>query len=137
MNFSLYTAQITKSIAESEARKVARDLRRSKVKCFQITFERCDWGSGEDRQLPTLLGAYGCEWNPFLNCVNTIFNSACQTGKRRRRSHSLLGGLGQSPSRKCLGENLCVNGYHFSIALTTFSTLSLSWRPLRSCSLSK
>ena len=22
------------------------------------------------------LGAFGCEWNPFLNCVNTIFNSA-------------------------------------------------------------
>ena len=34
-----------KSIAESEARKVARDLRWSKIKCFQITFERCKrWG---------------------------------------------------------------------------------------------
>ena len=27
-------------------------------------------------QLPTLLGAFGCEWNPFLNCVNTIHKTA-------------------------------------------------------------
>ena len=40
---------------------------------------------------PTLLEAFECKWNPFLNSVNTIFNLACQTGKRRRCSLSLLG----------------------------------------------
>ena len=35
-----------------------------------------------------LLRAFWCEWNPFLNSVNTIFNSACQTGKRQKRSLS-------------------------------------------------
>ena len=48
-------------------------------------------GSGEP---PTLLGAFRCEWNPFLNSVDIIFNSTYQTGKRRRRSPSLLGGGG-------------------------------------------
>ena len=39
-----------KSIAESEARKVARDLRWSEIKCFQITFERCKrWENRIDR----------------------------------------------------------------------------------------
>ena len=34
-----------KSIAESKAQKVARVLQRSKIKCFQITFECCkSWG---------------------------------------------------------------------------------------------
>ena len=55
------------------------------------------WGSGAEPQPPTLLGAFGCKWNPFLNSVNTIFNSACQTGKHRRRSPSLLGGSGAEP----------------------------------------
>ena len=31
-------------------------------------------GSGAEPQTPTLLGAFGCKWNPFLNSVNTIFN---------------------------------------------------------------
>ena len=31
-----------------------------------------------------VLGAFGCEWNPFLNTVNTFANSACQNGKLRR-----------------------------------------------------
>ena len=38
-----------KFIAESEARKVARDLRWSKIKCFQITCERCKKKNGESR----------------------------------------------------------------------------------------
>ena len=32
----------------------------------------------------------GCKWNPFLNSLDTIFNSACQTGKGRRRSVALF-----------------------------------------------
>ena len=32
-------------------------------------------GSGTEYQPPTFLGAYGCEWNPFLNSLNTNFNS--------------------------------------------------------------
>ena len=55
------------------------------------------------------LGAIGSEWSPFLNNVNTIFNFSCQTGKRRRRSAALPCYLG-------------VNGTHFWIALTPFST---------------
>ena len=74
-------------------------------------------GSGAEPQLPMLLGAFGCEWNPILNSVNTIFNLACQTGKRRSRSPSLLGGLGRS-----FWEHLGVNGTHFKIALTPLST---------------
>ena len=62
------------------------------------------WGSGADSQPSTLLGAFGCEWNPFLNTINTIFNSACQTGKRRWRSPLLFGGL-----------HLGVNGTHFEL----------------------
>ena len=31
-------------------------------------------GLGRMPQMPTPLGAYGCQWNPFLNNVNTIFN---------------------------------------------------------------
>ena len=34
----------------------------------------CYWGSGARPQPPTLLGAYGCKWNPFLNSLNIIFN---------------------------------------------------------------
>ena len=55
------------------------------------------------------LVAIGSEWSPFLNSSNTIFNFSCQTGKRRRRSAALLCYLG-------------VNGTHFWIALTLFST---------------
>ena len=29
-------------------------------------------GSGAEPQLPTLLGAFGCEWNPFLKSINTV-----------------------------------------------------------------
>ena len=54
--------------------------------------------------------------------VNTIFNSACQCGKRWRRSPSLLGGLERSPSRPRFWGHLGVNGTHFWIALTPFST---------------
>ena len=51
-------------------------------------------GSGAQTQPPTLLGAFGCKWNPFLNTINTIFNSACQIAVDRRwRS------LSRSPSR--------------------------------------
>ena len=53
-------------------------------------------------------------WRPFP--------SACQIGKRRRRSPSLLGGLGRSPRRQRFWEHLSVNGTHFLIALTPFST---------------
>ena len=31
-------------------------------------------GSWAEPQTPTLLGEFGCKWNPFLNSVNTIFN---------------------------------------------------------------
>ena len=79
-------------------------------------------GSVAEPQPPTLLRAFGCKWNSFSNCVNTIFNSACQTGKRRRRSLSLLGGLGRSPRHQRFWEHLGVNGTHFWIALTQFST---------------
>ena len=47
------------------------------------------WGSGAEPQPPTLLRAFWCEWNPFLNSGNTISNSACQTGKLQKRSLSL------------------------------------------------
>ena len=30
------------------------------------------WGSGDESQPSTFSGAFGCEWNPFLNSVNTI-----------------------------------------------------------------
>ena len=36
-------------------------------------------GSGAEPQPPALLRTFGCKWNPFLNYVNTIFNSACQS----------------------------------------------------------
>ena len=29
-------------------------------------------GSGAEPQPPTLLGAFGCEWNSFLNSINTV-----------------------------------------------------------------
>ena len=64
--------------------------------------------SGAGPQPPTLLGAFGCKWNPFLNSVNTISN--CQTDKRQKGSPSLLGGFGQS---HCRWEHLGVNGTHF------------------------
>ena len=61
-------------------------------------------GAGVEPQPPTLLGSFGCKWNPFLNSINTIFNSACQTGKRQRRSPSLLEGLRRSHSRQRFGS---------------------------------
>ena len=65
-------------------------------------------GSGVESQPPTLLGAFGCEWNPFLNCVNTIFNSACKTGKRRRRSLSRYWRSGAEPQQPTpFGELRC------------------------------
>ena len=67
-------------------------------------------GTGAEPQPPTLLGAFGCKRKPFLNSVNTIFNSACQTGKRRRRSPSLFWGTGAEPQPPTL---LGVNGTHF------------------------
>ena len=49
--------------------------------------------------------------------------SACQTGKRRRRYPLLaIGGLKRSPSRQRFWEHLGINGHHFWIALTPFST---------------
>ena len=68
------------------------------------------WGSGAKPQPPTLLGAFRCKWNPFLNSVNTIFNSACHTRKHRRRSPSLLWGLGTrggAPAANALGALGC------------------------------
>ena len=47
---------------------------------------------------------------------------ACQTGKRRRRSTLLLGEGVWGPSRQRFLEYLGVNGTHFWIALTPFST---------------
>ena len=70
-------------------------------------------GVWAEPQPSTLLGAFGCKWNPFLNSVNIIFNLACQTGKRRKRSPWLLEGLGRSPSRQRFWEHLGVNGTHF------------------------
>ena len=43
-------------------------------------------GSGAEPHPSTLLRAFGCNWNPFLENGNTVFNSACQTGKRQKRS---------------------------------------------------
>ena len=66
------------------------------------------------------LGVNGINlWHNF----NTIFNSTCQTDKRRKRFPLLLGkgGLGRSPSRQRYWEHLGVNGTHFWIALTLFS----------------
>ena len=70
------------------------------------------WGGAP--QPPTFLGAFGCEWNPFLNSVNTIFNLACQTGKRQSpikgaRSPSLgdsrgVWGLGGAPAANAFGS---------------------------------
>ena len=83
-------------------------------------------GSGAEPQPPTLFGVFGCEWNPFFwIAFNTIFNSTCQTNKCRKRFPLLLGkgGLGRSPSRQRYWEHLGVNGTHFLIALTPFSTL--------------
>ena len=60
------------------------------------------WGSGAKPQPLTLLGAFRFKWNPFLNSVNTIFNSVCQTGERRWRSPSLLGVWGGAPAAKTL-----------------------------------
>ena len=57
-----------------------------------------DWQASKAFVRSPLL--FGCKWNPFLNSLNTIFNSACQTGKGRKRSPSLLEGLGRSPSRQ-------------------------------------
>ena len=82
-------------------------------------------GSGAEPQPPTLLGAFGCKWNPFLNSVNTIFQlgvSDWQAPKALSFSPSLLGGLGRSPSRQRFWEHLGVNGTHFWIALIPFST---------------
>ena len=84
------------------------------------------WGANAEPQPPTLLGAlgaFGCEWNSFLICFNEIFNSAYQTGKRRRRYPSLLGGLGRNPSRQRLWENLGVNGTLFSSVNDIFNSL--------------
>ena len=75
------------------------------------------WGSGVGPQPPTRLRAFWCEWNLFLNSVNTIFNSACQTGKRQRCSPSILEDLGRSPSRQRFWGYLGVNGAHFWIPL--------------------
>ena len=49
--------------------------------------------------------------------------SACQTGKRKGALPRYWGGLGRSPSRQRFWEHLDVNGTHFWIALTSFSTL--------------
>ena len=73
--------------------------------------------------------------------------SACQNGTRRRRSPSLFGGLGRSPSRQRFWEHFGVNETHFWIALIPFSTRrvrlasaksalphywgGLGWRPSR------
>ena len=65
---------------------------------------------GAKPQPPTLWGAFRCKWNPFLNSVNTIFNSACHTCKHRRRSPSLLGGggvWGGAPAANALGALGC------------------------------
>ena len=103
------------------------------------------WGSGAQPQPPTLLRAFWCEWNPFWNSVNTIFNSACQTGKRQRRSPSRLRGLGRSPGRQRFWDHLGVTGTHFWIPLTpsptqngnvrmaSFEGLSLAIWGLHSC----
>ena len=59
-----------KSIAESKARKVAWVLRKSKIKCFQITFERCkSWGKPNRQR----------EWVPYGWCTNTesTLTNAC------------------------------------------------------------
>ena len=71
--------------------------------------------------VPRVSGARGEDgnWRPFP--------LSCQTGKRRRRSPSLLGGLGRSPRRQHFWEHLSVNGSygtHFWISLTPFSTCS-------------
>ena len=73
-------------------------LRRVRLASAECAFP-CYW-SGAEPQPPTLFGVFGCEWDSFL------------TGKSRKYSPSL------TP-----WENLGVNGTHFSIALTTFSTL--------------
>ena len=80
-----------------------------------------DWQASKAFGRSPLL--FGCKLNPFLNSFNTIFNSACQTGKGRKRSPSLLEGLGRSPSRQRFWEHLDVNGTLFWIALILFSTL--------------
>ena len=85
-------------------------------------------GSGTEPQLPTLLGKFGCKWNPFLNSsVNTIFQlgvSDRQGGQAPKALSLAVGGLGRGPSRQRFWEHLCVNGTHFLIALTPFPT----WR---------
>ena len=61
-------------------------------------------GSGAEPQPPTFSGAFGCEWNSFLNSVNNIFNSACQTGKRQSSSQSLHATPKPPPPRQSLHE---------------------------------
>ena len=78
--------------------------RRVRLATVEGAFPRY-WGSGVEPQPPTLLGAFGCKWNPFSNSVNTIFNSACQIGKHRRVEALLLaigGGSGAEPQRPTL-----------------------------------
>ena len=90
------------------------------------------WGSGAEPQPPKLLGAFGCEWNPFLNSVNTIFNPACQTGKRRRRSSpSLFGGSGTEPQPlKLLGAFECKWNPFLNSVNTIFNSFGAHCSPV-------
>ena len=85
-------------------------------------------GFGVKPQLPTLLGTFGCKWNPFLNSIvrpNTIPNSACQTGKagkHRKRSPSLLVGLGGAQPPTLLEAFGCEWNPFLNSVITPFPT---------------
>ena len=87
-------------------------------------------GSRAEPQPPTFLGAFGCEWNPFWIAVNTIFNLACQTGKRQRRYPSLkLRSLGRRPSANAFGAYGCKWNPFLKSVNTIFNSLGAHCEP--------